>query len=245
MSKEFKSIVFFGTEFSQYPFMKKEFAPYPSVQVYQSAIVDEIGQILTQSTLSAIIIKHTQYINQLVSEDIFSMKKAGVRFYFLNKDPQLGRAEIERLSGMKITTLTGLSDVDLRTKLEMFILSKLRIAEKPKDAGEVEGAPKQSYFTYLKKLNGQWTVYVSTHEQEREIETLFEKSWTVYCTDLITQADSFNGIQEDPDFSKDYLSIIYPHQHPDESRGLSIMHVKKDAAFAETYMRALTFLAKI
>ena len=245
MAKEFKSIVFFGTEFAQFSYIKKEFSAYPSVQVYQSGIVDEIGQILTQSTVSAIIIKNTQYINQLVSEDIFSMKKSGVRFYFLNDDPGLSRSEIERLSVMKITTLTGLSDVDLRTKLEMFILNKLRISEKPKELTEDEASPKQSYFTYFKKLNGQWTVYVSTHEQEREIETLFEKSWTIYCMDLLGQAESFKEIQEDPDFSKDYLSIIYPHQHPDASRGVSVMHVEKDAAFAETYMRALTFLAKI
>ncbi|MBC6436108.1 hypothetical protein FM036_44865, partial [Nostoc sp. HG1] len=90
---------------------------------------------------------------------------------------------------MNITTLTNLTEIDLRNKLEMFLFNKLRISpEKPKEPEPETSGSKQSYFTFFKKIGGRWVIYVSTHEQEREAETLFGKSWTIYCMDLLNEA---------------------------------------------------------
>ena len=245
LSREFKTIVFYGAGISQYPFIKSEFAAYPSVRVFQTNIIDELGQILSQSSLTAILLGNLKHVSELSDGNLLSLKAAGVRFYYLNDGPKLPREEMERLSMLKITTLTALSELELRTKLEMFILTKQRLSEKVQEKKDEDQGPKQSYFTHLKKLSGQWVIYVSTHEQEKEIEFLFGQSWTLYCMDLLAQAETYTARVEDPEFSAEYLSLIQPHEHEDKSQSLSVMHIKKDADFALTYQRALSFLAKI
>lgn len=247
ISREFKTIVFFGSGFSQIAYIKEAFSTFPSVRVFQSNIADEIVQILSQSAVTAILIKNTFHIAELVDENVLSLKAAGVRIYYLDDGSELAREEIERFSLMKITTLSSISDFELRKKLEMFLLSKLRLNEgsAPIKSSSDEDPPKPSYFTHFKKIDNKWGIYVSTHEQEIDVETMFEKSWTLICLELIKKADEVTEMTEDPEFSATYLSIIYPHQYADSSRALSLMHIKKDVVFAATYQRALDFLAKI
>lgn len=249
IGRTFKTIVFFGTNFSQFSYIKEAFTIYPVVKIFQTVNPDEIDQILHQSNVTAILINDRFYAGKLAEMNVLDLKEAGVRTYFLDDLGLLTKEEISQMSLQRVTTLQYVSRPELKTKLEMFILGKIQLGKyKDKDGKEVIAPqetvyPRPTYFSHFKRNKDFWETVVSTHEQEREIEILFNRSWTVYCIDLLKRADDIKTMENDPNFSEKYHGIVFPHV---TNGTLSVIHIKKDHHdFDNVLQKALEFLSKI
>jgi hypothetical protein len=241
---EFKSIVYFGKNFPIIDVLKSDFKTFPNVKVFSTHNPDELDQILRQSQLSAILINDVADFSKIENIDLLHKKESGIRVYCLDLNGSLTREEIIRLSGKKVTTLIKISKDDLKKKLEMFLLSKLKIFGQESEKIPTDSSlGKPVYFTHFKSIENNWGLVVSTHEQEKNIETLFNRSWSMYCWELISRADSISELENDPDFCEAFHGIIFPHLG---QKALSLIHIKKDEKnFQDLYQKALEFLTKI
>lgn len=249
LGRVFKTVVFFGKNIPQYEYIKESFSTYPTVKVFSTTHTDEVDQILHQSNLTAILINDQTFAIKLEDLDILSLKEAGVRVYLIDDEGKLSKEEIRRLSLKRVTTLAFTSKFEIKSKLEIFMLGRIQIGKyKDKEEPVIEPQkeivyPRPTYFSHFKRNKDSWDTIISTHEQEHEIEVLFDRSWTIYCIELLKRAHTITEVENDPGFSKLYHGIIFPNI---EKGTISIIHVKKDQKdFQEVLQRARDFLFKM
>lgn len=247
--QDFKTIVFFGAGDPQYDFIKEAFSSYSIVKVFKTGNVDELDQILKQSYKTAVLLNDLLVIDKLKNLDATALKKANVRFYFLDHQKRLTRDEIDQLSYKKVSTLINEIGVELRKKLELYLMGKsiyFHVQKSETGIGsetETVSAPKSMFFTHFKLENNVWNMAASTHEQELDIETILNRSWTVYYTELMKRAESITEIEQDPNFSEKFHAILYPHP---KIKALSLIHINKhEKNFDELKSKAIEFLNKI
>jgi hypothetical protein len=250
MLTEFKTIVFFGAGDPQYQFIHGAFASYDTVKVFRTGNVDELDQILKQSTKTAVLINDVLSMDKLKALDASAIKKASIRFYFLDHEKRLIRDEIDKLSYRKVSTLIGETGKELRKRLELYLMGKstffhVQTASSDTIGSQTEIASnhKSMFFTHFRFENGTWNMVASTHEQELDIETALSTSWTNYYTELIMRAETIKEVEQDPNFSSKYHAIVYPHP---KIKALSLIHIcKLEKNFNELMLKAFDFLEKI
>ena len=248
--QDFKTITFFGAGDPQYDYIRDAFSSYESIKIFRSNNVDELDQILKQSSKSVVCINDILVIDKLKALNAAGLKKANVRFYFLDHQKRLTRDEINDLSYKKVTTLIAEQGPELRKKFELYLMGKstffvVQKASSNSVGSETEGvtAPKSMFFTHFRYENGVWNMYASTHEQELDIETVLSRSWTVYQMELLQRARDIKEIEQDPNFSDTFHAIVYPHP---ATKALSLIHINKNEKnFPELMTKALDFLTKI
>jgi hypothetical protein len=243
----FRSIVFFGSKTPYFKPIQKDFANYDFIKVFKTNNIDELDQILQQSVLTAIVVNDRDSIRSLTNQNVVGHKDAGVRIYYLDVMGSLSRKEMSNLSLNRVTTIKDVEHNDLKRRLELFILGKYQLSTyKELKKSDDDPSSKKSYFTHFRLDDNQWVAIASTHEQEKDIETFFQRSWSVYCLEVQEQAGKLSSFIIDPDFNNDYQAIIFPHHYPDGRKALSIIHIKKDEEnFEELTQKALSFLATI
>lgn len=247
---DFKTVVFFGAGDPQYQYIREAFANYDTLKVFITGNVDELDQIVRQGTKTAVLVNDILSMDKLKALDATAIKKASIRFYFLDHEKRLTRDEIDALSYRKVSTLIKESDKDLRKRLELYLMGKstffhVQTASSNSVGSETETVSqhKAMFFTHFRKEGNDWKMMASTHEQELDIETVLARSWTVYYSELLSRADSITEPEEDPNFSQKYHAIVYPHVN---LKGLSLIHVcKLEKNFTELLQKAFDFLHKI
>lgn len=244
----FRSIVFFGPKTPYFKLIQEDFSSHEFIKVFWTNNTDELDQILQQSVLTAIVTSDMDSIGSLSKENVVGHKSAGVRIYFLDEMQSLSRKQMSDLSFKRITTILTVERHDLRRRLELFILGKYQLMtyKELKKQTESELPAKKSYFTHFRLNDEQWIAVASTHEQEKDIETFFQRSWSVYCLEVQERARHLKSFEIDANFNQDYQAIVFPHLYPDGRKALSIIHIKKNEAdFDELIEKALNFLVSI
>jgi hypothetical protein len=250
LGQEFKTVVFFGSRDPQYQYIREAFSLLSMIKVFRTDNVDELDQILRQSTKTAVLMNDLLSIDKLKNLDAGAIKKASIRFYFLDHQKRLTREEIDLLSYRRVSTLIAENGPELRKKLELYLLGKsnyfhIQTSSDNSIGSETETVSDQKsmFFTHFKHEVDGWNMVASTHEQELDIETVLNRSWTVYYTELIKRADSVTDIEQDPNFSDKFHAILFPHPH---IKGLSLIHInKQEKNFHELMQKAFDFLQKI
>ncbi|HXH30846.1 MAG TPA: hypothetical protein VNJ01_08540 [Bacteriovoracaceae bacterium] len=246
IGKEFKSIIFYGADFLQEDYLKKKYSSTPVVKLFHTRNSEELEQILKQSTITTVLINDLATLNVWVEKNLKNITQKNFRTYFLDDSGVLTSDEISRMSLKKVTTLSKSSAPELKNKLDRYILSKVQVTstnESTIEKQELKDPPKTRFFTHFKCIEDEWTVVASTHEEERDIETLFGRSWSGYCRELFIRARDLSGFEEDPDFSQSFYSIVYSHR---ESHSLSVIHLRKGLQdFDILRNKAIAFLETI
>lgn len=250
IGRDFKTVVFFGSGDAHYEYIKGVYASYDAIKVFVTPHVDELDQILKQSNKTAVLINDVLSIDKLKALDAGAIKRASIRFYFLDHDKRLTRDEIDKLSYKKVSTLISESGPELRKRLDLYLMGRstffhVQTASSNSVGSETETVStyKPMFFTHFRFEENHWKMVASTHEQELDIETVLSRSWTVYYSELMKRADSIQEIEQDADFSTTYHSIIYPHP---KMRAISLIHIcKLDKNFQELVGKAFDFLQKV
>lgn len=240
----FKTIVLFGKSFTQEAFLREAFAPIEFIKVFRTTTSDELEQILNQSEQTAILFNDKINTTALSQIEVPKLKISGARSYFIDDSGVLSRAEIEDLAERRISALAKPTPEDIKAKLDMYFMSKIQLARYKTDNSLIETAPEQrkSYFTYFREDDYGWHMIASTHEQERDIEMLFNRSWTAFYRSILDRASSLKSMEVDEEFSEHYISVIFPHKKEHE-RAISVLHIKKDEPnFQEQFAKAIKFL---
>lgn len=241
--RSFKTIVFFGENFSVYEGVKEYFRTVDSVKTFRVQSSEELEQILKQSTLAAVVIQDENSLATVSRLQVFNNVEANLRSFYLNFDDSLSRAQIKNFSERSVTTLNRTEDV--QAKVEMYLLSKLSFGDDPSEVNSKTNG-KRVYFAHLRERDNVWSMVASSHEKDNHIETRFGQSWTLYCMDLIEKASEVNERHTNSDFSPEYMEILFPHPATSKGRALSIMHIKKDLYnFDQVLGQAFTFLQNI
>jgi hypothetical protein len=250
MDQEFKTVVFFGGSDPQYQYISGAFASFSSLKVFITSNVDELDQILKQSYKTCVLVNDIMVFDKLKTLDAAVLKRANVRFYFLDHQKRLTRDEIDQLSYKKVSTLINEDGPELRKKLELYLMGRttfFHVQTTSQDnvgsQTETVSSHKAMFFTHFRFENNSWKMIASTHEEELDIETVLNRSWTVYYTELLSRAHTILKVEQDPDFSAKFHAILYPH--PTKS-SLSLIHINKtEKNFHELMTKALEFLQKI
>jgi hypothetical protein len=251
IGQDFKTIVFFGTSDPQYQYIREAFSSYVAVKVFKTSNTDELDQILKQSHKTAVLINDVMAMDKLKTLEASAIKKASIRFYFLDHEKRLTREDIDKLSYRKVSTLINETGNELRKRLELYLMGRstmfhMQSVSSATTVGsdtELVSNHKPMFFTHFKHDNNAWNMVASTHEQELDIETVLNRSWTVYYSELLTRAHEISEIEQDPHFSEKYHAILYPHS---KIKALSLVHIAKgEKNFAELMAKVLEFLVKI